>query len=139
MATNKPQVDYQKQGVRIPKDLHARIHEAAAASGRSYNSELIARLEASFVNTATSHASMPPMGGGGSSLRSELMDAAARINELQGRRNTLSIVVNAHGGHEEGEQVRYLKDQLGELDVQIARLVHFIQSRTQEPSLEPKD
>lgn len=51
MATNKPQTDYQKQGVRIPKDLHARIHEAAAASGRSYNSELIARLEASFATT----------------------------------------------------------------------------------------
>ncbi len=49
MATNKPQDDYQKQGVRIPKDLHARIHEAAAASGRSYNSELIARLQASFT------------------------------------------------------------------------------------------
>ncbi|WP_440111781.1 Arc family DNA-binding protein [Acidovorax sp. BL-A-41-H1] len=48
MATNKPQTDYQKQGVRIPKDLHERIHEAAAASGRSYNSELIARLESSF-------------------------------------------------------------------------------------------
>lgn len=48
MATNKPQDDYQKQGVRIPRELHARIHEAAAASGRSYNSELIARLEASF-------------------------------------------------------------------------------------------
>ncbi len=53
MATNKPQDDYQKQGVRIPKALHARIHEAAAASGRSYNSELIARLEASFALPAT--------------------------------------------------------------------------------------
>lgn len=48
MATNKPQTDYQKQGVRIPKDLHARIHKAAASSGRSYNSELIARLQGSF-------------------------------------------------------------------------------------------
>lgn len=52
MATNKPQDDYQKQGVRIPRELHARIHEAAAASGRSYNSELIARLQASFAETA---------------------------------------------------------------------------------------
>lgn len=51
MATNKPQDDYQKQGVRIPRTLHERIHEAAAASGRSYNSELIARLEASFEST----------------------------------------------------------------------------------------
>lgn len=48
MATNKPQDDYQKQGVRIPRELHARIHEAAAASGRSYNSELIARLQSTF-------------------------------------------------------------------------------------------
>lgn len=52
MATNKPQDDYQKQGVRIPRELHARIHEAAAASGRSYNSELIARLQASFAEPA---------------------------------------------------------------------------------------
>lgn len=49
MATNKPQDDYQKQGVRIPRDLHQRIHEAAAASGRSYNSELVQRLEDSFL------------------------------------------------------------------------------------------
>ena len=49
MATNKPQDDYQKQGVRIPKTLHTRIHEAAVTSGRSYNSELIARLESSFT------------------------------------------------------------------------------------------
>jgi hypothetical protein len=48
MATNKPQDDFQKQGVRIPRDLHERIHEAARKSGRSYNSELIARLEYSF-------------------------------------------------------------------------------------------
>jgi len=48
MATNKPQDGYQKQGVRIPKELHALIHEAAAASGRSYNSELIARLQSTF-------------------------------------------------------------------------------------------
>lgn len=44
MATNKPQEGYQKQGVRIPRELHALIHEAAIASGRSYNSELIYQL-----------------------------------------------------------------------------------------------
>lgn len=48
MATNRSQADYHKQGIRIPKDLHARIHEAAEESGRSYNSELIARLQSSF-------------------------------------------------------------------------------------------
>jgi hypothetical protein len=49
MATNKPQEDFQKQGVRIPRELHDRIHEAARESGRSYNSELIARLQQSFI------------------------------------------------------------------------------------------
>ena len=123
--------------MRIPQELKDALDKASEENRRSLTAEVVARLQSTFAST--SHASMPPMGGGGSSLRSELMDAAARINELQGRRNTLSIVVNAYGGHEEGEQIRYLKDQLGELDVQIARLVHFIQSRTQEPSLGRKD
>lgn len=55
MATNKPQDDYQKQGMRIPRELHARIHEAAAASGRSYNSEVIYQLERNLGPTAASH------------------------------------------------------------------------------------
>lgn len=33
---------------RLPEELHDRLKEAAAASGRSMNSELIVRLEASF-------------------------------------------------------------------------------------------
>ena len=52
MATNKPQDDYQKQGVRLPRELHERLHAAALESGRSYNSELIARLTASFTPQA---------------------------------------------------------------------------------------
>lgn len=52
MATNAPQDDWHKTGLRLPRDLHARIHEAAAVSGRSYNAEIVSRLEASL--------SMPP-------------------------------------------------------------------------------
>jgi len=48
MATNQPQDDFHKTGLRLPKDLHARLHEAAAESGRSYNSELVHRLQQSF-------------------------------------------------------------------------------------------
>lgn len=48
MATNLPQDDYQKQGVRIPRELHEALHHAAREAGRSYNSELIHRLAASF-------------------------------------------------------------------------------------------
>jgi len=48
MATNAPQDDFHKTGLRLPRQLHAKLHSAAAGSGRSYNSEIVARLEASF-------------------------------------------------------------------------------------------
>lgn len=48
MATNAPQDDWHKTGLRLPKDLHHALHEAAAASGRSYNGEIVARLQQSF-------------------------------------------------------------------------------------------
>lgn len=49
MATNIPQDDFQKTALRLPKDLHARIHAAAAETGRSYNAEIVMRLQASFA------------------------------------------------------------------------------------------
>lgn len=48
MATNAPQDDWHKTGLRMPRELHERLHEAAAESGRSYNAEIVARLQASF-------------------------------------------------------------------------------------------
>jgi hypothetical protein len=48
MATNIPQEDFHKTGLRLPKDLHERLHDAASVSGRSYNSEILARLQQSF-------------------------------------------------------------------------------------------
>lgn len=49
MATSY-QDDYMKTALRLPRELHARIQEAATKSGKSLNSELIARLEDSFVS-----------------------------------------------------------------------------------------
>lgn len=48
MATNIPQDDFHKTGLRLPKDLHAKLHEAAASAGRTYNSEIVSRLQESF-------------------------------------------------------------------------------------------
>lgn len=48
MATNKPQDNYIRTALRLPKDLHSQIHEAAQADKRSFNSEIIARLTDSF-------------------------------------------------------------------------------------------
>ena len=39
----------QSYPLRLPADLKAKVEEAAAASGRSLNAEIIARLEITFV------------------------------------------------------------------------------------------
>ena len=52
MATNASQDDWHKTGLRLPKDLHAKLHAAAAESGRSYNAEIVSRLQGTFTETA---------------------------------------------------------------------------------------
>lgn len=53
----RSQDDYIRTALRVPPELHARIHESAKASGRTFNAELVSRLEASFG--ATSAISQP--------------------------------------------------------------------------------
>jgi tRNA uridine 5-carbamoylmethylation protein Kti12 len=48
MATNISQDDFQKTALRLPKKLHALLHEAATENGRSYNAEIISRLQQTF-------------------------------------------------------------------------------------------
>lgn len=52
MATNTPQDEFHKTGLRLPRDLHAELHEAALKSGRSYNAEIVNRLQSSFSSLA---------------------------------------------------------------------------------------
>jgi hypothetical protein len=46
------QDDFVKTALRIPRDLHSQIQEAAAASGRSMNAEMIGRLQADVEDGA---------------------------------------------------------------------------------------
>lgn len=48
MATSLNQDDYQKTALRLPRDLHSKIVEAASVSGRSMNAEIVSRLEQSY-------------------------------------------------------------------------------------------
>lgn len=41
-----------QHNIRFPDDLPEKLKEAAAANGRSMNSEIIVRLEASFTETS---------------------------------------------------------------------------------------
>ncbi|MFV1944148.1 Arc family DNA-binding protein [Pseudomonas luteola] len=41
--------DIQKTALRLPRELHNRVHEAAKNSGRSMNAEIVSRLQESFA------------------------------------------------------------------------------------------
>lgn len=45
MAT---QDDYIRTALRVPPSLHAQIHEAAKGNNRTFNAEIVSRLESSF-------------------------------------------------------------------------------------------
>lgn len=47
-ARKTTQADFVKTALRLPPDLHAKIHASAKHAGRTYNAELISRLEDSF-------------------------------------------------------------------------------------------
>lgn len=42
------QDEYIRTALRLPPELHQRIHQAADKAGRSFNAELIARISGSF-------------------------------------------------------------------------------------------
>lgn len=46
------QKDYVKTALRLPPDLHAALHEAAREGARTYNGELIHRLNSTFKKGA---------------------------------------------------------------------------------------
>lgn len=49
MTIKKPsQKDYVKTALRLPPDLHAALHEAAAEGDRTYNGEIVNRLRSTF-------------------------------------------------------------------------------------------
>ncbi len=48
MVTRLNQADYIKTALRLPPEIHAKLHDAADDSGRSYNAEIVARLADSF-------------------------------------------------------------------------------------------
>ncbi|MBD9534636.1 Arc family DNA-binding protein [Stenotrophomonas sp. STM01] len=44
----KSQIDFVKTALRLPPELHAQLHASAKEEGRTYNAEILARLERSF-------------------------------------------------------------------------------------------
>ncbi|PTT42365.1 hypothetical protein DBR23_03670 [Acidovorax sp. HMWF018] len=45
MATNQTQAEWQKTALRLPRDLHQQVHEAAKSNDRSFNGQIVAFLK----------------------------------------------------------------------------------------------
>lgn len=58
MVTSIKQTGFKHTALRITPEMHAKLHAAASASGRSYNAEIVARLQSSFDTTS---AALPPL------------------------------------------------------------------------------
>lgn len=52
----KQQDGWVKTGLRLPPELHAQLHEAAAAGRRTFNGEILFRLEGSFSEATKGNA-----------------------------------------------------------------------------------
>lgn len=96
MATSIDQKNHIRTALRVPPELHAQIHEAAAASGRSFNAEIIHRLEQSFTRHHVSHVqagASPAHEGGGPAVDSITTE---RLEEIATKLlNTMGIGVDA--------------------------------------------
>lgn len=83
MATSLNQDDYLKTALRLPRDLHAKIHEAAQQAERSMNAEIVARLAASFEPKG-------PESWSEEFVSAALLKAFERINALE--KNLLDMI-----------------------------------------------
>lgn len=86
MAQISDQKDFLKTALRLPRDLHARIQEAAEASGRSMNAEILARLATSFEQADLSALKLVGRIGDKPSV---IDDVARALEELQTIRTTV--------------------------------------------------
>lgn len=57
MATNQTQAEWQRTALRLPRDLHKQVHEAASAEGRSFNGQLVMFIR-ECIKSRTAHDSM---------------------------------------------------------------------------------
>lgn len=54
MASKQTQEDWIKTALRLPRDLHKQVHDAAAAEDRTFNSQLV-----TFVREGVSSRAQP--------------------------------------------------------------------------------
>lgn len=120
MAT---QDDYIRTALRVPPDLHAQIHEAAKGNNRTFNAEIVARLQASFSDASSGTSFAVPV------IASRLAHLAGQLHDLQNKRNTLAVMHLTISKFGDPEKTKGVLEEINSLDQQVALLVREIQSK----------
>lgn len=108
--------------IRLPADLKDQIEAAAKDSGRSMNAEIVVRLQDSFAGAAIPN---PESFG-----HSTLAKFAGRLHDLQGKRNTLALVLHAlNNSGADAQEVFRVQHELEVLDLAIAKVLVSIQEK----------
>lgn len=50
MATNQTQAEWAKTALRLPRELHQQVHEAAKAEDRTFNGQIVALLKVAIAS-----------------------------------------------------------------------------------------
>lgn len=117
--------------IRLPADLKDRIEELSKQAGRSMNAEIVIRLQDSlnpaptiFINEQTGVTAV-------ARSQSRLAQMAGELNELQGQRNTLAVVL--HSLKTTGaspDEVKKVEDEVRLVDAEIATVLSSMKAYT---------
>lgn len=113
MAT---QDNYIRTALRVPPELHAKIHESAKDNNRTFNAEIVARLEQSFSETTnTSH------------VRPRILDLAVKLRELQSQKEAISnLLEDGKNRNIDSKNLRYIAAELLGIEWDIDRVETLI-------------
>lgn len=138
MVTSINQEDFLKTALRLPRDLHALVLQAAAESGRSMNSEIVERLRASLVEDS------PPAarGPGAIALHDDLLNAVLTLSALRAERGVYELRLDlASTTNRQITGLEEMAQRLTVIDNEIARcelLIERFKNEVARPATKSK-
>lgn len=115
--------DSDKFMLRLPDGMRDRLKEEAKSNNRTLNAEIVKRLEESLAIAAATTQT-------GNIKHSELVLLAGKLNDLQGQRNTLAVLLHAAKTNNGSKgEIATLTREIATLDGHIATTLAAMKSQ----------
>lgn len=115
--------DSDKFMLRLPDGMRDRLKEEAKSNNRTLNAEIVKRLEESLAIATTTMQT-------GNVKHSKLVLLAGKLNDLQGQRNTLAVLLHAAKTNNGSEgEIATLTREIATLDGHIAATLAAMKSQ----------